>query len=53
MKLYQGAHNYRDIVLRRRQTRRVEIAVVIDESTPSHSAAAAIDVPQHKLVPIR
>lgn len=32
-----GAIAYRDIALRRPNTRKVEITMVLDESTPSHS----------------
>lgn len=32
-----GANAYRDIALRRSNTRKVETCLVIDESTPAHS----------------
>jgi hypothetical protein len=32
-----GAIAYRDIALRRPNTRRVEVVMILDESTPSHS----------------
>lgn len=32
-----GAYGYREIALRKRATKKVEIVLVIDESTPSHS----------------
>lgn len=31
-----GAITYRDIALKKRNTRRVEVLMVLDESTPSH-----------------
>lgn len=31
-----GAWAYRDIALRRRNTRKVEVVLVLDESTPTH-----------------
>jgi hypothetical protein len=35
-----GAWAYRDIALRRPNTRKVEIVMVLDESTPDHHASA-------------
>jgi hypothetical protein len=42
-----GAWTYRDIALRRQSTRKVEISLVLDESTPTHRDSA-VDFTRHR-----
>jgi hypothetical protein len=43
-----GAWAYRDIALRKQHTKKVEVSLIIDESTPSHREGAVVPFNGHK-----